>query len=160
LIGAPSPRRELGGTDVEVLGGDHARVEQEALERRQPALVVARGVAVLVGRGDLGDQAVAEIVPVVDLRVAERDRHPEDAPFPRRFEDQFAVFARHGQVVAQVLDPRVAHRRPSVRYLSVTPGVAGASTFATPIIASRLTRAASSSSVRPSVPAGRSGRTM
>ncbi len=113
----------------------------------------------LLGGGDLGHQAVAEGVPVEDPVVAERDRHAEDPPLPGGLEDQLAVPARHGQVVAQVLDPLVAHPRPrpSVRG---RVGARGAPTFATPIIASRVTNAASSSSVSPSVPAGRSGSTM
>src|SRR5438552_2968750 len=83
---------------------------ERALERREPALVVAGGVPVRLGRRDLGAEAVAEGVPVVDLVVAQRDRHPEDAPLPGGREDQFAVLARYGQVVAQVFDAWVAHR--------------------------------------------------
>ena len=114
----------------------------------------------LLGGGDLGDQVVAKVVPGVDLVVAQRDRHAEDAPLPGRLEDQLAVLARHGQVVAQILDALVGHRR--LRPSSPRPrrATAGAPTFATPIMASRVTSAASSSSVSPSVPAGRSGSTM
>ena len=58
----------------------------------------------LLGGGDLRDQMVPEIVPGVELVVAQGDRHAEDAPLPGRLEDQFAVLARHGQVVAEILD--------------------------------------------------------
>ena len=114
----------------------------------------------LLGRRDLGDQAVAEVVPGVDLVVAQRDRHAEDAPLPGRLEDQLAVLARHGQVVAEVLD--ALGRSSSLRRVSRGRAgrCAGAPTLATPIMASRVTSAASSSSVSPSVPAGRSGSTM
>ena len=150
---------EFRGARIELLGGEHARLQQEALEGGQPALVVARAVPVLLGGGDLGGEPIAEGVPGVALAVAHGDRHAEDAPLPRCLEHQLAVLARHRQVVAQVLDPLVAHR-PSARSPAAAPLAAGAATFATPIIASRVTSAASSSSASPPVPAGRSGRTM
>ena len=70
----------LGGARVELVGGDHARVEQQALERRQPALVVARVVAVLLGRRDLGDQAVAEVVPGVHWSSLSATAMPKTRP--------------------------------------------------------------------------------
>ena len=65
----------------------------------------------LLGGRDLRDQAIAKIVPGVDLVVAQRDRHAEDAPLPGRLEDELAVLARHGQVVAEILDASIGHRR-------------------------------------------------
>ncbi len=61
----------------------------------------------------------------------------EDRALPGRLEDQLAVAAR----LAEIGQVSAGHNR------------------ATPIIESLVTRAASSASVMPSVPAGRSGRT-
>ena len=115
LVLVIDPGGVLGGAGVELLGGDHAAVEQQPLERRQPALVVAGVVPVLLGRRDLGDQTVPEIVPGVQLVVAQGDRHAEDAPLPGRLEDQLAVLARHGQAVAEILD--ASDRTSSLRRL-------------------------------------------
>ena len=109
----------------------------------------------LLGGGDLSDQPVAEGIPVEGLgrsvRPPCRKCDPPTAP-----EHQFAVLARHREVVAEVFD------RGSVMGSSCLAGPhrAGCATVATPIIASRVTSAASSSSLKSSVPAGRCGNTM
>ena len=72
------------------------------------------------------------------------ERHAEHAPLPRRVEDQLTVLARE----------RSRTRHP----LHLGPNEL-AHSRATPIIASRVTVVASSASVAPPVPAGRSGTT-
>ncbi len=109
----------------------------------------------LLGNRDLCRQPVTELIPGKCLLVAQRDSHTEDAPLPGCLKDEFAVLAWDGEIVAHVDDAVVAHRSPP----AVT-AAAGSVAFATPIIASRVTSAANSSSDMPSVPAGRSGRTI
>src|SRR5439155_22197998 len=96
-------------------------------------------------RGDLGDKAKAELVPSQAKRFDDADRHRQRASLPGCGEDQLAVAARERDAPAHVDDLRsnraVAHGR------------------ATPIIASRVTSLAKSSSIIPSVPCGRPGRT-
>ena len=140
LVLIEQPGGELARARVELVRGQHPLFEQEALERRQPALVVPGRVAVPLRLGNLQRQPVPEVIPGELPAVAQGHGHAEDPPLPRRLEDQLAVPARDRQLIAEVLDPSVAHRR--------TPPCRGSTeTFATPIIASRVTRAASSSSV-------------
>lgn len=85
---------ELRRARIEFGGGDDAGIEQQALERGEPALMVARAVPVRLGGGDLGGRAVAEGIPGVAPVVDERDRHAEDASLPGGRQDEFAVLAR------------------------------------------------------------------
>jgi hypothetical protein len=75
-------------------GVDQALVGQQLLERVQPALVLARRLALAFGVGDLGDQLSLELAPREGRFVAHRDGHAEDAALPRFVEDQLAVLSR------------------------------------------------------------------
>src|ERR1700687_1934511 len=92
------PLAELEGLGavVELFGCDHALVREEALERGEPALVVTRGFGLAARRGDLVDEAFLELLPGVEPLVVERHGHAEDAPCPRRIEDQLAILAGRG----------------------------------------------------------------
>src|SRR5690349_19552857 len=115
-----------------------------------------------LGVSDLLDQARPEIVPDEVAIVVHRHRHAENPRFPGSFELQLTVLAGDGQIVTQTFDPRIAwgvglHGPYPIDSTGRTGVV---DTRATPIIASRLTSAASSASLIPSVPAGRSGSTI
>ena len=125
---------------------------QERLERGQPSLVVRRLGIGGVRRGDLVDEAGAELVPLVEMVVAQHDRHAEGTP------SQGASKTNSPFLRGSADGPSISPTRSSAsRHHSAS---AGALTVATPIMASRVTSAANSSSESPSVPAGRSGSTM
>src|SRR5260221_5911554 len=148
-----------GGENVrpraQVIGADQAPTANHPFQRAQPALVVTPALPRWVRglpRADFGYQRLAEVFPLDTARVMERERHPERAALPGRGEHKLAIVPRRRgrprrieQVVAVSAPARVTH---------------GAATLATPTMASRVTSAASSSSDRLSVPAGRSGSTM
>src|SRR4029434_2899241 len=73
---------------------DQALVGEQALEGVQPALVVACGLALALGVGDLGDQLRLELAPLEAGVVAHRHGHAEDAALPRLVEHELAVLAR------------------------------------------------------------------
>src|SRR5215467_11086564 len=75
-------------------GVEQALVGQELLERVEPALVVARGVAVALGARDLIDQMLLELAPHEARLMTHRHGHAEDAALPRLVEDQLAVLPR------------------------------------------------------------------
>src|SRR5215469_3526206 len=159
--------REHGQPLPQVLGPDEPFRAHHPLQRPQPALVVAPALTGGMGglpRGDLADQRLPEVLPVDAPGVMERERHPERPALPRRGEDQLTVVpGRRGRArrIEQVggvgMPARAGPARPAC-----PAGRAGhgALTFATPTMASLVTRAASSSSEAFSVPAGRSGSTM
>src|SRR5262245_51568111 len=98
--GAPAPRRPaartamrlehvVAATGLELAralgqGGrvDQALVGEQLLEGVQPALVVARGLALALGVADLGDQLGLELAPLEAGVVAHRSGHAEDAALP------------------------------------------------------------------------------
>src|SRR5262249_56179790 len=89
--------------------------------------------------------------------VAHRHGHAEDAALPRLVEYQLAVLSRQRRDALHVGDLPARDRLH--RRLRHRPAAAGGLTTATPIIASRVTSAASSASPRRPVPAGRAGST-
>ena len=111
LVLVIDPGGVLGSAGVELVGSDHTAVEQQALERCQPALVVTGGVPVFLSGRDLRDQMIPKIVPGVHLVIAQDDRHAEDTPLPGRLENELPVLAGHGQAVAEILDALIGHRR-------------------------------------------------
>src|SRR5207245_11476072 len=108
--------------------GEHARLEQtfvgeQALEGVEPALVVARGLALALRLRDLGDEPGLELAPREARLVAHRHGHAEDAALPRLVEDQLAVLPRQRRLARHVGDltardgvhrpgPRVSGPRP------------------------------------------------
>src|SRR5215204_3074224 len=78
LVLVIDPRGVFGRARVELLGADHTAIEQQAFERRQPALVVTGSVLVLFSGRDLRNQMISKIVPGVQLVIAEDDRHAKD----------------------------------------------------------------------------------
>src|SRR5262245_39054336 len=76
--------------------------------------------------------------------------HHIDPSFPRLMEDRLILLVHHG--------PHPMHSTHVMHAIHGRPPC-GEGTFATPTMESRVTSAASSSSVRFSVPAGRSGST-
>src|SRR5215469_4728897 len=147
--------RQLGLPGPQVTGIDETFPAHHPLQRAQPALVVVPALTRGMGglpRGDLADQRLTEVLPVHAPGVVERERDAERPALPRRGEDQLAVVPGRGgrarrieQVGGVGASARAGH---------------GAVTFATPTMASLVTRPASSSSEALPVPAGRSGSTM
>src|SRR5262245_7240231 len=142
--------------------GERRRVEQalvgeELLECGEPPLVVARGLALALGVRDLVDEVGLELAPREAGLVAHRHGHAEDAALPRLVEYQLAVLSRQRRDALHVGDLPARDRLH--RRLRPRPAAAGGLTTAPPIIASRVTRAASSGSPRRSGPAGRAGST-
>jgi hypothetical protein len=124
----------------EVFLTDHAEVDDHLGERDRPRFVIgARRIGV-----DGGDEALPKLVPVEPAQLYDGERHAEDPPLPRRVEDELTVLARECSRTRHLLHLG-SHERTHSR--------------ATPIIPSRVTVAASSASVAPPVPAGRSGTT-
>src|SRR5262245_54355221 len=98
--------------------------------------------------GDLGDQALAEFVPMKGALLVEADRHAERATLPWCIEDELAILARYRGRAAKLVDGGIdGHRQLP------------ADGRATPIIVSRVTSLTRSSSLNVSVPVGRSGNT-
>ena len=107
------------------------------LERDRPAVPVR---AIRLGC-DRRDELPAKRLPIaVEARLDDRCAEAEHPRLPRRLEDEFTVPSRRSGGTVDVEQLGVHSR-------------------ATPIIESRVTSAASSSSDRPSVPAGLSGTT-
>src|SRR5216684_715787 len=129
------------------LGPCHkACLKQQLRETRDPPFVVAHSQ--VIGRGD---QLL--LVTPSGVRPATVDRHAECeyAPFPRRTE--------HRLILLRSDWPHILHAAHVVDAIHARPPSAGAATRETPIIASRVTSAASSDSAKCSAPGGRSGNT-
>src|SRR5205823_13070837 len=103
---------------------------------------------------DVVDEGVPEAAPWVHSLLVERDGDAKCAPLPRSLEDELAVASGERGVALHVRDVGIGLGGHGQR------ARAGELTFTTPIMESRVTSFASSSSARPSVPAGRSGSTM
>src|SRR5262249_24691914 len=129
----------------------------EALEGEEEALVIGRWVASRVRLRDPFHQAVRKLAPGINALVVEGYCHTEHAALPERVEHELAVLTRQSLDPLHVRNFRIGPTSAAGRH---TYTAVGAGTRATPIIASRLTISASSASLRPSVPDGRSGRTI
>src|SRR5687767_11427285 len=117
-------------------------VVEQLLQAPQPVLVVARG-QVLGGR-----HLLARVAGLVDVPLAEKaggQRERERLALPLAVEDGLVALDVHGTEAVHAAE---------------VVGAVHRFTSATPIMASRVISAASSSSLSFSVPFGRSGRTM
>lgn len=135
-----SPRRPR---DLQALAGPAVN---EGAQRVQPGGVVRgrRRLSGLLRAGDDGGhEMLAKLLPCRAGALEHDDAHPERAPLPRLLEDEFAVVARQRR---RGSEPGVGRGEP-------------AHGTAVPIMQSRVTSAASCSSSRSSLPAGRSGST-
>src|SRR5213593_1403928 len=83
---------------------EQALVGQQALESVEPALVVARGLALALRVRDLGDELGLELAPREAGFVTHRHGHAEDAALPRFVEDQLAVLPRQRRLAGHVGD--------------------------------------------------------
>src|SRR5262249_33849273 len=131
-----------------LLPGHDAAGVQHLLQRRQPAAVVAPALALGVAtlpRTDGGDQLLAEVLPLERTVAVQGHRQAERPALPWLGADKLAVAAGWRGRAVDVQRRGDGH---------------GATTLATPTMASRVTSPASSSSDRSSAPAGRSGSTM
>src|SRR5205823_5960349 len=129
-----------GDPQVDVGGRQQARAGDEVFEG-EGAAVPVRATGVIA---DDGDQPLAKWLAVAaEARLDDGSGQTENPGLPRSVEDELAVAPRRG---GGAVDVKLQRHR-------------GAHNLATPIIESRVTSAASSSSVRPSVPGGRSGST-
>ncbi len=147
--------RELRHPGVDLALLEQPVGEQDLLQGREPALVVAPPrrvplpVLVLPGR-NLGYQLRAEALPLERVALRQRHRDAERAALPGRLEDELPVRPRRRRRRPRVGDERIGDRlRPA--HAGTGPG------SPVPIIASRVTSAASSSSDIPSVPCGAHG---
>src|SRR5262249_3794782 len=143
-------RTRRGKAGLDLRRGGLAGLGERGHDPCEPSLVV-RHPQVVGGRQDLN--AVAERVQVPQPGAAGAKHAPEriHAPFPRMVEHRLARLAgdrTHVLHAAHVVD--AVHPRASA---------VSSVTFAVPIIESRVTRAANCSSLRCSLPAGRSGST-
>src|ERR1700722_2550444 len=99
--------------------------------------------------GDRGDHFGAEILPLEDSLFCQGERHAERQALPRGGEAETAIDPRGGvrlprhHTQREMLEARLHHPAPQAP---------GGETTATPIMASGVTKAASSSSLSPSVP--------
>ena len=135
--------------------GQTARREQR-LDRVEPGGVVSSrgGLARRwLVRGDRRHKMVTEFAPLRACALEYDDAEAERTTLPDLLEDQLAVRARQRRSDAK----RVVDIGDCGGCTHV--GVCSATGTATPIIASRVTIAASASSSQPSVPEGRSGST-
>ncbi len=154
-------REVLRDTRLDVLRVGEPSLPQHVLEGAEPVLVVrvrlVRRVR-CIPAPDPGDQMPAELLPLDGPRVVQGDDEPEGAALPGLLEDELPVAARQRRLAAErLLERGVRRRRSGHAAQAATP--VGAPTTATPIMASRVTSAASSSSLIPSVPGGRCGST-
>src|SRR5713101_99398 len=81
----------------------------------EPALVVARGLALALRVRDLGDELGLELAPGEAGFVTHRHGHAEDAALPRLVEDQLAVLPRQRRLAGHVGDLAArdgVHRTP------------------------------------------------
>src|SRR5262249_59363035 len=119
----------------------HPEVDEQLLQPEQPVLVVSGGQ--ILG----GWHLLAGMAPHVDVpadRVAGGDVHGEDAPLPGSVEDGLVLLdlhRTHAVHAAQVV--HTVHLLPPGGAPTEAGGAAGGFTTATPIIASRVTSAAS-----------------
>ena len=143
--------RFAGGVELGL--GDHPVLEERPLQGDEPALVIpvslSGRVAARLPRPDLGDQPRAEDLEVDDTGIVERDRKTERTALPRLGEHELAVRPGGRRGRARVGDGR----------FGAAAHAAGVSARPAPIMLSRVTSAARSSSLIRSVPSGRSGTT-
>src|SRR5262245_60542529 len=139
VIVSRRPRLELADASRDLSARTQDVRREELLERHGPRRPVGPFPC-----PDLGAPPLAELLPREAPRLVQRHRDAEHATLPRRREHELPVA------------PWRRRRAGEVQRRGHEPGPFA---FATPIIASRVTSLASSSSASRSVPAGRSGRT-
>src|SRR6185437_1291382 len=126
---------------------DHVAVDHRLLERQEPLLVIGAGEI------DRGREALAREALRVDVHAAVRAHgahHGHYAAFPFVMERRLVLFD---------LDSAEAVHATHVMYAIHFVFSSGAFGTPVPIMESRVTISASCSSLQPSVPAGRIGRT-
>src|SRR5688572_2326808 len=134
---------------LDLIFGREVTVEQCRNTYRVPVIVVAAR-QIEMRRHQLAD--VAETIDVEALGIGHAARDAEHPCFPGRVPQRLVLLMLRGNRPVAV---HAAHVVYAVHALLPF----GASTLATPIIASRVTSSASSAWLRSSVPAGRSGNT-
>ena len=123
-----------------VLAGEQVLPGRHATERPEPPFVVGRDFTVVLCRRDFFCQRLAEQLPLERPLLVQGDGQAKNPGLPWRLENQLAILPRQRDLFWQ--------------FLVQTPA------SPTPIIESRVTIFASSSSLSPSVPAGRFGNTI
>ena len=151
VIVSVRPRLERLNAAGQFATGENATLDEQRFERAQKMIVVVKRrrcaaashdrCGVTIERTDLRNQSVAKVVPRIDAQFRHTASDTEGTPLPRRVEHQFAV----------------QHRR---RSSTVEPELRRQRNTSTPIIESRVTRAASSSSVAAATSGGICGNTM
>lgn len=144
------PKR--GGSLVNLRVIANSFFHDEALKHVEEPLVIGGVFVPRIRRSNLDDQMFTEFVPIVKPSLAEPNCHGEGATFPWFIEDRFPITSRDGRRTVRVGGNalgQIGHGSYPLGKLA----------FATPIIESRVTSAASSASLIASVPGGRSGRT-
>src|SRR5687768_16476499 len=79
---------------LQLLGGHQTFRDGELFERLEPALIITRRRAVLLCRGSLCGEALAEVTPGIHSGLVEGHGAAESACFPGSREDQLAVLTR------------------------------------------------------------------
>ena len=152
-MGSASPGVAFDRADI-----DYAMLGEQSLERVEPGGVV-RGCGGLVLGGRMDRDRAREVAPEVGPRhvepIEDDHCHAERPPLPGLLEHKLAIVARERHLVTEggIDGGQVAG---SLAHLIAGPRTLG---NAVPIMESRVTIAASSSSLQPSVPAGRIGST-
>jgi hypothetical protein len=127
--------------------GVKAVLHKQLLVNPQPALLI-RHLKVFNGRKQFN--LMTHRIQVPQTSGPKRSIDPIHAPFPGGMEDRLVIFVLNGAHILQA-----THIVNAVHAFAPSGG-----TLETPTMALRVTRAASSSSLRFSVPFGRSGSTM
>jgi len=152
-VGSASPGVAFDRADI-----DYATLGEQSLERVEPGGVV-RGCGGLVLGGRMDRDRAREVAPEVGPRhvepIEDDHCHAERPPLPGLLEHELAVIPRQRGLVAEggIDGGQVA--RLGAHVIAGAPAVGSA----VPIMQSRVTAAASASSLQPSVPSGRIGST-
>ena len=142
-------RRRRRAQGPHFLRRDETLLHQQLLEAVEPVLVVRRGQVFGAGH------QLARIAAHVDVPLAQ-----EAGGHGERERLALPVVVEHGLVRLGLDRAQAVHAAHVVDAVHRDAFRPGALILPTPIIASRVTSEASSSSLMPSVPAGRSGSTM
>src|SRR5579863_240771 len=138
----------IGMSTIEFRLCNRVATQQTIYKRLEKTLIVTHS-QIVGGRKNL--KFVAKVPAPRRAEPAGRAHERPCATFP--------CLVKHGLVRVIVDRPHVLHPAHVVDAVHAVPAFRGGSTLATPTMASLVTSAASSSSLRLSVPAGRSGRT-
>ena len=141
--------RRKGDPTRKLVRGGKPMPQNLPAQRLEPDRVIAR-CEILAGRQGFAGEAAGVEAP--GARVPHGERQREDAAFPGRMEDRLVRLRPDGAEPMQAAEVMTAVQ-------AETPW-SRARGSPVPIMASRVTSAASSASSRPSVPSGRIGRTM